>query len=339
MEQTNSNYRQFGKKDIEEISSLGTELKYGPGEMVFAEGDEAACFYIVEQGQLSVFYNHNGQQKQLCILSDHDYFGEMAIYNQDKRSASVISLVESKLLEINKPDFMEFVEQDERRKEIIRHNLRVRNEELALRESLIDITGVHGKRMHVSIKGDPSLRESAFERKRYESVVDKDLEKLQPVLEDLLINRCVYRLFINFNSGEIRTATVFDPMVEEVHTSEKLVNPAYVERHFPRISYDKKSSLIKLLYQCLTCNNPYQELPGHYRDIIDKTHEQWQPIPEQEISNVMQRLTTLRSISNFYLRNFSISMVQDAIRMQFNCDGTHFVSTKEYDSFFQENVE
>ena len=46
----------------------------------------------------------------------------------------------------------------------------------------------------------------------------------------------------------------------------------------------------------------------------------------------------MRKIPNFYLRNFSLSVAQDAVRMQFNCDGTHIVSTNEYGHFLEQNI-
>lgn len=36
-----------------------------------------------------------------------------------------------------------------------------RNEELALKENLLASTGIDGRHLHVSIKGDPSLRETS----------------------------------------------------------------------------------------------------------------------------------------------------------------------------------
>jgi hypothetical protein len=32
-------------------------------------------------------------------------------------------------------------------------------------------------------------------------------------------------------------------------------------------------------------------------------------------------------------------MTRDAIRMQFNCDGTHIVSAEDYQQFLQDNLE
>ena len=325
--------------DIEEIKAIASKTPFSKDQLVFSQGDDANSFYIIDKGQVSIFYDNNGEDKQLCVLNENDYFGEMAIYNQDNRSASVKATVDSILLEINKKDFLKFVDKHPVLADKINKNLAIRNEELILRESLVDMTGLSGKHLHISIKGDPSLRESAFVRERYESVVDKVIDKLQPNLEELLLNRCVYRLFINFNSGEIRTASIFDPFVEEVHTSDKLIQRAYIDRHFPEINYDEKSCMIKSIYQFISSDDHCSQLPVQWKNIIGKSHNSWQPIASNEITKVMNQLSKLRSIQNFYLRNFSISMIQDAIRMQFNCDGTHIVSAEDYQRFLQDNLE
>ncbi|MDH5711713.1 MAG: cyclic nucleotide-binding domain-containing protein, partial [Gammaproteobacteria bacterium] len=87
MNQTVSFFRVLTDPDIEEIKMLASKRLYTAGELVFSQGDEANSFYIIEKGQISVFYDNNGIDKELCTLSDNDYFGEMAIYNQDRRSA------------------------------------------------------------------------------------------------------------------------------------------------------------------------------------------------------------------------------------------------------------
>ena len=338
MNQTVTFFRDLSAPDIQEIKALATKKHFANGELVFSQGDVANSFYIIDKGRVSVFYDDNGENKQLCTLSDDDYFGEMAIYNQDNRSASVITIEDSDLLQIDKDIFLTFVENHPALAEKIKRNLTKRTEELILRESLIDMTGLNGSRLHVSIKGDPSIKESAFVRERYESVVDKIMDKLEPNLEELLINRCVYRLFLNFNSGEIRTASIFDPFVEEIHTADKLLESAYLDRHFPTINYNEKASMIKSIYQFIPSDQHFNQLPVHWKNIIGKSHDNWQPIPQAEIVKVMNQLNVLRSIESFYLRNFSISMIQDAIRMQFNCDGTHIVSSEDYQRFLQENL-
>ena len=77
-------------------------------------------------------------------------------------------------------------------------------EELILQESIVSAAGLNSEQVLIGIKGDPSLRESAHLRKRYDSKVDSLFEQLEPKLEDIMLNRGIYRLFVGFNSGEIR---------------------------------------------------------------------------------------------------------------------------------------
>lgn len=53
---------------------------------------------------------------------------------------------------------------------------------------------------------------------------------------------------------------------------------------------------------------------------------------------MIDKLPVLRNIPDFYLRNMGISITRDTIRMQFNCDGTHIISTKDYNQFLADNI-
>lgn len=324
--------------DIDEIRLHAETQHFSVDQLVFSEGDEADSFYIVDHGEVVVWYDDKGAPKEISRLSNKDYFGEMAIYNNDRRSASVKSIAETDLLKINTNDFLRYIDQHPNLSEKISKNMEIRNEELILRENLIDITGLNSQHLHVGIKGDPSLRESAFFRERYESVVDKVIDQLIPNLEDIIFNRCIYRILVNFNSGEIQTSSIFNPFSEEVHTSDKLIDNAYVDRHFPKISYDEKSRFIKSLYQFISTDEHFNQLPEHWKNISSRSYENWQPLSKEEISKVMSKLGRLRNIQNFYLRNITISIIYDAIRMQFNCDGTHIISSDSYEKFLQDNL-
>ena len=97
--------------------------------------------------------------------------------------------------------------------------------------------------------------------------------------------------------------------------------------------------MIKSMYAFISSERSFNQLPVQWRNIIGRSHDEWEPIEKEEIKKVMAQLGKLRSIESFYLRNFSISMVVDAIRMQFNCDGTHIVSAEDYQQFLAQNLE
>jgi CRP-like cAMP-binding protein len=330
----------FNDVAADEIAHLrrhGVRQCFRKGQLIFAEGDPGDAFYIIDQGAVSIFFTSENGQVPLCSLSDGEYFGEMGIINNDKRSASARALEDTTLLRIGSVDFNDFVKSRPVLSEKLNRMLARRCEELILRERLIDATGIQGKHLYLSIKGDPSLRESALFRERYESPVDKILEPLSTALQQLMTDYCVYQLMINFNSGEVRARSVFDPFRESLHTANRLAEPAYLKRHFQKIAYDEKVMLIRSVNLFISTQPQFTRLPAAWCSIFRKSQVQWQPMQEGEIMRLMSKLPELRNVQNFYLRNYSISITQDAIRMQFNCDGTHIVSAVDYQAFIERN--
>lgn len=71
------------------------------------EGDEGDRFYIVVRGAVEVLKAEaDGDQHQLAILDDGDYFGEMALLDEVPRTASVRARVPSVLLGLARDQFL-----------------------------------------------------------------------------------------------------------------------------------------------------------------------------------------------------------------------------------------
>jgi CRP-like cAMP-binding protein len=329
----------LSQREVSTFLSDASRESFPPNTLVFSEGDQADSFYIIESGCVRAFFLNHGQETSLSVLGKGDCFGEMALLNNDRRSASVMTLEDTTVLCINRDTFLGFTQEHPTLADKVNHYIVQRNEELILRENLIDTTGIDPSKLYVSIKGDPSLRETALFRERYESVVDRFRSQLIPNLQELILDRGVYQFMVNMNSGEVRTSSVFDPFIEEIHTSERLIDPAYINRHFPVIDYEEKIAFIRSVYALIPNIRQYGELPEQWRNIFGRVHSQWQPLVKEEIRSIMSKIVELRDVPNFYLRNFSISIVQDAIRMQFNCDGTHIMSSQLYNRFLEDNFE
>lgn len=332
-------FQELSDSELAEIRSNSITRKFTKDELIFSEGDAVDSFYIIESGAVSIHVDKSGKEELICSLNKGDYFGEMAIFTKDKRTASAKANGDVSCFCIDKNAFLSFVKSNAAVAEKINTILALRNEELLLKENLLGVTGLNANRLHVGIKGDPSLRETAFGRERYESKVDKVLSELVPNLEDILLNRCIYSVTINFNSGEIITHSIFNPFNDDIHTENKLLNKSYIERHFPLISYEEKAAFIRRMYEFVAADELFNKVPVHLKNIFSKFNADWQPIDKGEITKVLAELSTLRSIDNFYLRSISIGIVQDAIRMQFNCDGTHYVSSEDYQKFIEDNLE
>jgi hypothetical protein len=211
-------------------------------------------------------------------------------------------------------------------------------EELVLQESLVSATGLHSNNIQVGIKGDPTLRDSVFTRGKQKSLVDELFPCLEPQLEEMMLRRSVYRVYIGFNSGEIRTCSVFDPMREEVHQAEKLCETDYIQRHFPPIDYQHKVEGIRDIYRRLRESELFDYVPDYWKRIMLRRAATWNPIKEADLPGIISTLQKLRALEEFYLRNATICIVQHVVRLQFNCDGTQLVDAENYRQFLEENI-
>jgi len=74
--------------EINFLASLSRERKVDAGETLFREGDEGTSMYIVLGGQVRISKNIPGAgEEALAILERGDYFGEMALIDDQPRSA------------------------------------------------------------------------------------------------------------------------------------------------------------------------------------------------------------------------------------------------------------
>ncbi len=333
-----SAFDDISEKDFDTIKALAYRKSFARGALIFAEGDAADHIYFIESGRVSVFITKFADEEEIAILGPGEYFGEMAFFSDGRRSASVAAQTDLSVLCVSRDAFLSLMRTDRSLAGKINRTIARRREEHRLKERLIDVTGMTGKSLHVSIKGDQSLKETVFTRERYDSVVDKIMPLLVPRLEDLLLNRCIHQVYIGFNNGEVRTSSVFDPFGEEIHQARKVADESYVNRHFSEVPYEEKTAMLKRLYETIGRDPVFHGLRDNYRKMWGRFYDNWKPMPPESISNTLGQLPALRDLPNYYLRNFTLGIAHDAIRMQFNCDGTHIVSTGDYRRFIDETV-
>ena len=91
-----------------EFAALADELDestVGKGGVVFAQDTKADGFYLIYNGSVRITRKQDKKEIQLALLVKNDYFGEMALVANRKRSATVIALVDTTLLRLSRADF------------------------------------------------------------------------------------------------------------------------------------------------------------------------------------------------------------------------------------------
>ena len=91
-------------------SALGKT--YGDGEPIARQGEIGECMYVIQQGQVEVVREQDGAEVQLATLGEGDFFGEMALFDRERRSATVRALGEACVLTVDKRTFLRRIHED-----------------------------------------------------------------------------------------------------------------------------------------------------------------------------------------------------------------------------------
>ncbi len=95
-------FSEMSLEQLEVISGILTEVQVFKGETVVKEGEIGDELYVVVEGQVSVVKNHRTPHEvALASLRETDYFGEMAVLDQEPRSATVVADADSRLLSLS----------------------------------------------------------------------------------------------------------------------------------------------------------------------------------------------------------------------------------------------
>jgi hypothetical protein len=145
------------------------------------------------------------------------------------------------------------------------------------------------------IKGDPAIRGTVFQQCRVDSLMDRNMDQACAILEDLLTERGMFQCVIHFSSSRATIWFTDDPLRYRILDHEALSDPD-ICMLYPRHSY-----------------------PG---DAL---------IPQERITDILQGMRLLRTADEtLYLRSASINIFNGMISLTFSCDGSHYMSWREF---------
>src|SRR5262250_2637691 len=86
------------------------EKEYAVDETVFLQGDPGKALFIVLSGKILILRSRNAVEEQVASLDQGSYFGELALIDDQPRSASARAAEPSLLLILYKSDFDDLIE-------------------------------------------------------------------------------------------------------------------------------------------------------------------------------------------------------------------------------------
>jgi hypothetical protein len=151
------------------------------------------------------------------------------------------------------------------------------------------------------IKGDPSIRGTVFQQSRTESPMDRDMDAILSILEELFTERGVFQAVLHFSSSRATVWTLDDPYRYRILTHEALSDPD----------------------TCLAF--PHRDYPDNAR------------MPSHAVRPILDNLKALRfADETVYLRSSSINLFNGMVSLTFSCDGSHYMT---WDDFLERSVD
>ncbi len=145
------------------------------------------------------------------------------------------------------------------------------------------------------LRGDPSIRSQVFHQTRSESEMDRQLDTVLGVVEELMVDHGMYHIMLHFSSSRAVYWTLDDPYRYRLFDIQTLVDPD-----------------ICLAY-------PKQAYPA---DAL---------VPRGRIRAILDALRSLRFVDEtFYLRTGTLNLFNGIVGLTFSCDGSHYMPWDEF---------
>jgi hypothetical protein len=151
------------------------------------------------------------------------------------------------------------------------------------------------------IKGDPAIRGAVFFQQRIESQMDKHLDEVIPIMNELITEHGVFHGKLHFSSSRATIWLADDPFIYRILSIDEIIDPD-ICLAYPRFDY-------------------------HDRAVV----------PADKIVNIFEIFRRLRfADENVYLRAGSLNVINGMVGLNFSCDGSHYM---RYDEFLEKNLD
>jgi len=86
--------------ELRQLAKATVVHVFAPGETLIRAGDEGSSMFVVHNGRVAVQVSERGASRTVASLTDGNFFGEMALFTGEPRTANVVAVQETEVLEI-----------------------------------------------------------------------------------------------------------------------------------------------------------------------------------------------------------------------------------------------
>ena len=106
-------FSELGNGELETLSRSFSPRNHAAGSQVIRESEPGDLFFVILRGEVKVFVDSpDGREVVLSHLQAGDFFGEMALLENDTRSASVTAMTDCELAVLGRSEFFAVLGRD-----------------------------------------------------------------------------------------------------------------------------------------------------------------------------------------------------------------------------------
>jgi CRP-like cAMP-binding protein len=92
------------------MASLGKEYK--DGEVIIRQGETGNCMFVIQDGEVEAVVGAGNKQLRLRTMGPNEFFGEMALFEKEVRTATIRAIRPTRILTIDKKNFLGGIHED-----------------------------------------------------------------------------------------------------------------------------------------------------------------------------------------------------------------------------------
>ena len=92
------------------MARLGKEYKVG--DVIVRQGEMGDCMFVIQKGEVEAVAEADGREIRLRKMGVNEFFGEMALFEQETRTATVRALGPTRVLTIDRKNLLRGIHED-----------------------------------------------------------------------------------------------------------------------------------------------------------------------------------------------------------------------------------
>jgi CRP/FNR family cyclic AMP-dependent transcriptional regulator len=106
-------FAELSARDLRRVAAIVHNREYKTSEPVFYQGDPGLGMFIIQEGEVSIrISEREGEEKELAVLTDGDFFGELALLDESPRSATAICTTDCSVIGFFRTDLMALIKEN-----------------------------------------------------------------------------------------------------------------------------------------------------------------------------------------------------------------------------------